>query len=104
MALETVPEIAKALKTRLELYEEAGFELEPSAESKVVVQDLESLRQEIGDCKRCKLCASRQNLVFGVGNPNADLVFVGEAPGRDEDEQGEPFVGRSGKLLTKMIE
>ncbi|MBL4819159.1 MAG: uracil-DNA glycosylase [Deltaproteobacteria bacterium] len=92
--------MAKALKTRLELYEEAGFELEPSA----VAQDLEGLKQEIGDCKRCKLCSSRQNLVFGVGNPNADLVFVGEAPGRDEDEQGEPFVGRSGKLLTKMIE
>jgi uracil-DNA glycosylase family 4 len=62
------------------------------------------LREEIGDCQRCKLAPLRQNLVFGVGNPDADLVFVGEAPGADEDAQGEPFVGKAGQLLTKMIE
>ena len=57
---------------------------------------LKLLRDEIGDCKRCKLAPSRTNLVYGVGNPDADLVFVGEAPGADEDAQGEPFVGKAG--------
>ena len=65
---------------------------------------LQLLRDELGDCQRCKLAPSRQNLVYGVGNPDADLVFVGEAPGADEDAQGEPFVGKAGQLLTKMIE
>ena len=65
---------------------------------------LKVVRDELGDCKRCKLAPSRTNLVFGVGNPDADLVFVGEAPGADEDAQGEPFVGKAGQLLTKMIE
>jgi DNA polymerase len=67
-------------------------------------EGLKLVREELGDCKRCKLAPSRQNLVFGVGNPHADLVFVGEAPGADEDAQGEPFVGKAGQLLTKMIE
>ncbi|HEV3030227.1 MAG TPA: uracil-DNA glycosylase [Polyangia bacterium] len=62
------------------------------------------VREDLGDCKRCKLAPTRTNLVFGVGNPNAHLVFVGEAPGADEDAQGEPFVGKAGQLLTKMIE
>jgi DNA polymerase len=65
---------------------------------------LERIREDIGDCKRCKLHKSRTNIVFGVGNPKAELVFVGEGPGHDEDVQGEPFVGRAGKLLTQMIE
>jgi uracil-DNA glycosylase len=65
---------------------------------------LQLVREELGDCKRCKLCTTRTNIVFGVGNPDADLVFVGEAPGADEDAQGEPFVGKAGQLLTKMIE
>ena len=65
---------------------------------------LRLVREELGDCKRCKLCAGRKNLVFGVGNPEAHLVFVGEGPGADEDAQGEPFVGKAGQLLTKMIE
>jgi DNA polymerase len=64
---------------------------------------LEELRLEIGDCRRCKLAPHRTHLVFGVGNPRARLVFVGEAPGRDEDLQGEPFVGRAGQLLTEII-
>jgi uracil-DNA glycosylase family 4 len=69
-------------------------------------QILAELRTEIGPaCQRCKLHAlGRRQVVFGVGNPDADLMFVGEAPGADEDEQGEPFVGRAGQLLTKIIE
>ena len=62
------------------------------------------VREDLGDCQRCKLAPLRTKLVFGVGNPNAHLVFVGEAPGADEDAQGEPFVGKAGQLLTKMIE
>ena len=67
------------------------------------VQTLEELRAEIGDCRRCKLCQGRTQIVFGTGNPRAELVFVGEAPGRDEDLKGEPFVGRAGQLLTEII-
>ena len=66
---------------------------------------LAALRADIGDCTRCKLHKmGRHQVVFGVGNPNADLMFVGEAPGADEDIQGVPFVGRAGQLLTKIIE
>jgi uracil-DNA glycosylase len=66
---------------------------------------LERIRDDIGpNCTRCKLHKGRTKIVFGVGNPKAELVFVGEGPGRDEDAQGEPFVGRAGKLLTQMIE
>ena len=66
-------------------------------------RSLEELRSHIGDCRRCKLAPHRTHLVFGVGNPRARLVFVGEAPGRDEDLKGEPFVGRAGQLLTEII-
>src|SRR5437016_8678557 len=65
---------------------------------------LDVIRAEIGDCQRCKLAPCRTNIVFGSGNANAELVFVGEAPGYDEDQQGLPFVGRAGQLLTKIIE
>jgi len=65
---------------------------------------LADVREELGDCQRCKLCETRQTIVFGSGNPNADLVFVGEGPGADEDAQGLPFVGRAGKKLTEIIE
>jgi len=65
---------------------------------------LQLAREELGDCQRCKLAKGRTNLVFGVGNPEAHLVFVGEGPGADEDAQGEPFVGKAGQLLNKMIE
>jgi DNA polymerase len=64
---------------------------------------LNALRAEIGDCQRCKLAKGRKHIVFGVGNPEANLMFVGEAPGADEDASGEPFVGAAGQLLTKMI-
>lgn len=65
---------------------------------------LDEVRRALGDCKRCKLCSGRKNIVFGVGNPKARLVFVGEGPGADEDTQGIPFVGAAGQLLTKMIQ
>ena len=65
---------------------------------------LASVREELGDCQRCKLAKGRNKLVFGVGNREAHLVFVGEGPGADEDRQGEPFVGAAGQLLNKMIE
>jgi DNA polymerase len=65
---------------------------------------LTALRAEIGDCQRCKLAKGRTHIVFGTGNPEANLMFVGEAPGADEDAQGEPFVGAAGQLLTKMIQ
>ena len=66
-------------------------------------ETLEAVRGDLGECTRCKLHAGRTNLVFGVGSPAADLVFVGEAPGRDEDREGIPFVGRAGQLLTRII-
>jgi uracil-DNA glycosylase family 4 len=69
------------------------------------VEALAAVRADIGDCVRCKLHGlGRSQVVFGVGNPDADLMFVGEAPGADEDIQGVPFVGRAGQLLTKIIE
>jgi DNA polymerase len=74
------------------------------AMNKVADDSLLKIRTDLGDCTRCKLHRGRTNLVFGDGNPKAELVFVGEGPGRDEDEQGLPFVGRAGKLLTQMIE
>lgn len=67
-------------------------------------RQLRAIREEIGDCTRCKLCGGRTQIVFGVGNPQAELMFIGEGPGADEDRQGEPFVGRAGQLLTKIIE
>lgn len=73
-----------------------------SLEAKVLT--LEAVREELGDCKRCKLYKGRTNIVFGVGSPKTDIVFVGEGPGRDEDLQGEPFVGRAGQLLTRIVE
>jgi DNA polymerase len=66
--------------------------------------DLPGVRAWVGDCQRCKLAGGRKSIVFGQGNPNAALMFVGEAPGADEDEQGLAFVGRAGQLLTDIIE
>jgi DNA polymerase len=65
---------------------------------------LARIREDIGDCRRCRLCQQRKKIVFGSGNEAARLVFVGEGPGADEDEQGLPFVGRAGQLLTQMID
>lgn len=66
-------------------------------------ETLEQIRKHLGPCQRCKLGATRKNLVFGTGNPDARLVFVGEGPGADEDAQGEPFVGDAGKMLNRII-
>jgi uracil-DNA glycosylase len=86
----------------------------PSPRPEIVVDDeptvstgrrsLDQIRADVGDCTRCKLSATRKSIVFGVGDPDAALMFVGEAPGEQEDLKGEPFVGRAGELLDKMIE
>ncbi len=68
------------------------------------IPSLDEVRTQLGDCQRCELCHSRRSIVFGDGNPNAALMFIGEGPGEQEDRQGLPFVGRAGKLLTQMIE
>jgi len=87
--------------------EEDLFEVaNPKPESGVIdpVQALRVVREDLGDCTRCRLHKQgRKQIVFGVGNPNAELMFIGEAPGADEDQQGEPFVGRAGQLLNNMI-
>jgi DNA polymerase len=67
-------------------------------------ETLAQIRDDLGDCHRCKLAGGRKTIVFGEGNPRAELVFIGEGPGADEDEQGRPFVGRAGKLLDRMIQ
>ena len=74
------------------------------AANKIMDDTLLRIREDLGECTRCKLHKHRHTIVFGDGNPKADLVFVGEGPGADEDAQGLPFVGRAGKLLTQMIE
>jgi DNA polymerase len=94
------------------LDETAGAELvgasaAPAAQLAVLLADkpaaLRVIREAIGDCTRCKLSQGRTNIVFGVGDPHARIMFVGEGPGADEDAQGEPFVGRAGQLLNNMI-
>jgi uracil-DNA glycosylase family 4 len=75
----------------------------PPIDAKDKPAALIALREHIGDCTRCRLSKGRTKLVFGVGNPDADIMFVGEGPGADEDAQGEPFVGRAGQLLNNMI-
>jgi len=95
-AIETVAAPSKVVAKSSEL-----FSKYPGLEA---TSTLENLREFIGDCERCKLAPRRTNLVFGVGNPDAQLMFIGEAPGADEDARGEPFVGRAGQLLTDIIE
>jgi uracil-DNA glycosylase len=99
---------AESPEPRAESPEPKAQSPEPKAQSPKSGESGESLaaiREDIGDCVRCKLCSlGRRQIVFGVGNPNADLMFVGEAPGRDEDIQGIPFVGRAGQKLTQIIE
>jgi DNA polymerase len=75
-----------------------------SAETPYANETLEDIRADLGDCRRCKLASTRANIVFGEGSSKAELMFVGEGPGADEDATGRPFVGRAGQLLTKMIE
>jgi uracil-DNA glycosylase len=78
------------------------FEAPPPAPK--AAETLDDIRQDLGDCRRCKLAPTRKTIVFGQGDPHAALVFIGEGPGADEDEQGLPFVGRAGKLLNRMIQ
>jgi DNA polymerase len=73
-------------------------------QGKTKVQTLEEVRLELGECTRCPLCEGRSQIVFGDGNPDAALMFIGEGPGQEEDRRGLPFVGRAGELLTQMIE
>ncbi len=111
-AQRELADIARHLKHLVCSSETSGFEpptLSPSTLSYLDrkcprMGSLEGLRQYIGDCTRCKLCRSRRKLVFGEGSHGARLVFVGEAPGHEEDVQGRPFVGEAGKLLTRIIE
>jgi uracil-DNA glycosylase family 4 len=99
-----VPETNKAPAVKFDL-QAIGRDASLFTELEKVKGDtLERIREDIGDCKRCRLCEERNKIVFGSGSAKADLVFVGEGPGRDEDIQGLPFVGRAGKLLTQMIE
>jgi uracil-DNA glycosylase len=76
----------------------------PSLELKQIDETLEDIQRDLGDCRRCKLWSTRTKVVFGEGKAKAELMFVGEGPGADEDASGRPFVGRAGQLLTKMIE
>ncbi len=88
---------AEAAEARRVAFREQALRWSPATK-------LEYLRRKnVGDCKRCPLCRTRNQIVFGVGNANADIMFVGEAPGADEDRQGEPFVGRAGQLLNRWL-
>ncbi|MDI6890322.1 MAG: uracil-DNA glycosylase [Thermodesulfovibrionales bacterium] len=103
--------IADDIKSILEFYQALGFERlpinppsPPGGQGGIKEATLKALREEIGDCKRCRLSEERTNIVFGEGNPDARLMFIGEAPGREEDLQARPFVGEAGMLLTRLIE
>jgi uracil-DNA glycosylase len=104
---------AELLRRYLEYYRDLGIRTlyrrgqppSPSPEAPPAASEaLAIIREDIGDCHRCRLCEKRTKIVFGVGDEQARLVFVGEGPGADEDAQGVPFVGRAGQLLTQMIE
>jgi uracil-DNA glycosylase len=97
----TEPELKMSANDNL--LSDTDGDLFSDASSAFQAKSLEELRAAIGDCRRCKLWPGRTHLVFGVGNPKAKLMFIGEGPGRDEDLQGEPFVGRAGQLLTDII-
>jgi DNA polymerase len=101
-------EVVQDVRAYLETQQELGLEYVdvkwPVAPAPTRPLTLTEVREELGECTRCKLHRHRTQIVFGVGNPKAGLVFVGEAPGADEDAQGEPFVGRAGQLLTKIIQ
>jgi uracil-DNA glycosylase family 4 len=116
-----VANIVENIKDVLEFYHALGFESLPinlPVSNKPVATGgkmknqihsdkgnlLKKLREEIGDCKRCKLSGKRTNIVFGEGSPDAKLMFIGEAPGREEDIQARPFVGDAGMVLTRLIE
>lgn len=120
--------VIQGIRKSMEFYHELGFEYLPvkeedlscylsgtslsmnQAESvpvkgdfRVIEKDLKGLQEELADCRRCKLSGERNNIVFGEGNPDARLMFIGEGPGREEDIQARPFVGDAGRLLTNLI-
>ena len=101
---QTLGQIIAQLKEHLRYQKELGIHTLLSPGKKTEHLTLDSIRQELGDCTRCRLHEGRNHVVFGEGNPHAVLVFVGEGPGREEDLQGKPFVGRAGELLTRIIE
>ncbi len=116
--LDSLRKLVLGLRNYLEEEKASGFEGWPLTAKKQIkskssppsraeaspIISLADVRAELGDCRRCKLHTRRTQIVFGTGNPRAKLVFVGEGPGRDEDLQGQPFVGQAGKLLTRIIE
>ena len=112
---EKTQEIIADLKSYLEYLKGMGVEALPASEKfseresassvpPITTGTLEEIRNDLGDCQRCKLHRMRKTLVFGEGSPKAALMFVGEGPGYDEDVQGRPFVGKAGQLLTKIIQ
>ncbi len=109
---EKLQEIFRAVKAYIELERESGMTeflsagplAKPARLEDQLSGGLDALRKEVLKCTACDLAGTRLNVVFGSGNPHASLMFVGEAPGHDEDIQGLPFVGRAGQLLTKIIE
>ncbi|MEW6068599.1 MAG: uracil-DNA glycosylase [Nitrospirota bacterium] len=102
------------VKTLLEFYQALGFERLPinpplppftkGGQGGIKEAALNTLREEIGDCRRCNLSQQRTNIVFGEGSPDAKIMFIGEAPGKEEDLQGKPFVGDAGMVLARLIE
>jgi DNA polymerase len=103
---KSLEKLVDETRKNIEYLEEMGIEylpFNPGKKAPSAPLTLEDVRGELGQCTRCRLWSGRTNIVFGVGNPNADLMFIGEAPGRDDDIQGEPFVGRAGQLLTDII-
>jgi uracil-DNA glycosylase len=96
--------LISSVKFYIELERESGMQEFFSSQQAIVPDELEGLKREVLKCSRCGLAKTRLNVVFGSGDPKASLMFVGEAPGADEDLQGLPFVGRAGQLLTKIIE
>ena len=115
----TPPNILSVLDNLLHTFREyrqkgvVGFDCSEEARERLALwhrplvrapETLEAIREDIGDCRRCALCEQRHHIVFGAGNPQARLVFVGEGPGYEEDRQGRPFVGAAGQLLTKIIQ
>ena len=118
-ARATLKELAEEDVEQFERRENAAFDLQPRVDAPArlesaiesarstptqAAQTLEAVRRELGECMRCPLSEGRKQIVFGDGNPDAALMFIGEGPGREEDQRGLPFVGRAGELLTQMIE
>lgn len=110
-----IKDILRLSKEALLFYQSLGYERLPLKTDRLIVvrheigqvankeESLECLKKEIGDCQRCKLSKQRKNIVFGEGSPETAIMFIGEAPGSEEDQQGRPFVGDAGQLLTRLI-